>query len=58
VKIKTLYNYCEQVGRRGKHYETNNFYLYQSYFIAIKMDLKNMVISSSAQILGARSAQN
>jgi hypothetical protein len=22
VKIKTLYTYCEQVGRRGKHYET------------------------------------
>jgi hypothetical protein len=21
VKIKTLYTYCEQVGRRGKHYE-------------------------------------
>jgi hypothetical protein len=22
VKIKTLYTYCEQVGRRGKDYET------------------------------------
>jgi hypothetical protein len=23
VKIKSLYTYCEQVGRRGKDYETN-----------------------------------
>jgi hypothetical protein len=23
VKIQTLYTYCEQVGRRGKDYETN-----------------------------------
>jgi hypothetical protein len=23
VKINTLYTYCEQVGRRGKDYETN-----------------------------------
>jgi hypothetical protein len=26
VKLKTLYTYCEQVGRRGKDYETKRFH--------------------------------
>jgi hypothetical protein len=26
VKIKTLYNYCEQVGRRGKDYAMKQFW--------------------------------
>jgi hypothetical protein len=31
VKIKTLYTYCEQVGRRGKDYETK--LLFRSLFM-------------------------
>jgi hypothetical protein len=27
VKIKTLYTYCEPVGRRGKDYETKRIYV-------------------------------
>jgi hypothetical protein len=30
VKIKTLYTYCQQVGRRGKDYETNGCHLLYS----------------------------
>jgi hypothetical protein len=25
MKMKTLYTYCEQVGRRGKYYENKTF---------------------------------
>jgi hypothetical protein len=37
VKIKTLYTYCEQVGRRGRDYELSVLYIKAVYGSPIKL---------------------